>query len=157
MRHLTIAQIATLDALFLRGHEAIEELRLEAPEGRALHAVKVPHRLTESIVAANCERIFGPGTCVLAGSAPHDLALRRRRRRRNVAVKGSGMTDWAVVTDTDRRADVLVWVNYRDRLLDNAAPVVVWRIPIARLSPGANRAFLGTLTRRCTPIPLWPG
>jgi hypothetical protein len=157
MQHLTLEEIAMLDALFLRGHRAIETLRLETPVGRALHAVKVPPRLTESIVAANCAHIFGPGTRLLTESAPHDLAVRRNHRRRNVAVKGSGITDWAAITSTDHAADVLVWVDYHDRLVDNAAPVVIRRIPIARLAPGANRAFLGTLTSRCPLIRVWPG
>jgi hypothetical protein len=33
-------------------------------------------------------------------------------------VKGSDLTDWAAITSTNRRADVLVWVDYDDRLLD---------------------------------------
>jgi hypothetical protein len=158
MAHLSHDEIGVLDGIFLRAYRAVDDLRAEAPVGRALHAVKVPPRLSESIVAANCIPLFGPEACVLVPSAPHDLAVRTRTRRRlNVAVKGSGLTDWAVITPTDRLAGVLIWVDYHDRLLDHEAPVIIRRIPIERIAAIANRAFLGSISSRCPQIRVWPG
>ena len=156
MRYLTVQEIADLDRLYLRAFEAVEAIRAELPVGRALHAVKVPPRLTESLVAASRGVIFGPGTVLLADCAPHDLAVRVRRGRLNVAVKGSGMGDWAAITNADRAADALIWVDYRARLLDNAQPVVVRRIPIGRVPVEANRVFLGRLAGHAASIRLWP-
>jgi hypothetical protein len=153
--YLTKVEITKLDQLFLVAFHAVNEVRRRAPVGRALHAVKVPPRLSEGMVAAYCAEIFGPATCVLERRAPHDVTLRARRRL-NVAVKGSGLTDWAVITSADRLADVLAWVDYRDRLLDSEAPVLVWRIPIAALPPNANRVFLRALCAGVMPVAINP-
>jgi hypothetical protein len=56
----------------------------------------------------------------------------------------------------DRLADVLAWVDYRDRLLDSEAPVLVWRIPIAALPPNANRVFLRALCAGVMPVAINP-
>lgn len=154
--YLTKVEITELDQLFLVAFHSVNEVRGRAPVGRALHAVKVPPRLSEGMVAAYCAEIFGPATCVLERRPPHDVTLRARRRL-NVAVKGSGLTDWAVITSADRMADVLAWVDYRDRLLDSAAPVFVWRIPIAGLPPDANRVFLRALCVGVMPVAINPG
>jgi hypothetical protein len=153
--YLTKVEITKLDQLFLVAFHAVNEVRRRAPVGRALHAVKVPPRLSEGMVAAYCAEIFGPATGVLERRAPHDVTLRARRRL-NVAVKGSGLTDWAVITSADRLADVLAWVDYRDRLLDSEAPVLVWRIPIAALPPNANRVFLRALCAGVMPVAINP-
>jgi hypothetical protein len=155
-RYLTNAEIAELDELFLLAFQAVEGIRQRASVGRALHAVKVPPRLSEGIVVNHCQDVFGPATQVAARRPPHDVTLRTRRRL-NVAVKGSGLTDWAVITAADRQADVLVWVDYRDRLLDPAAPVLVWRIRIDDLVPDRNRAFLRALCADAMPVAVHPG
>lgn len=154
--YLTKAEVAELDRLFLVAFDAVEDVRCRAPIGRALHAVKVPPRLTEGIVAAYCRELFGSEACVLERCRPHDVTVRTRRRF-NVAVKGSGLTDWAVITAADRLADVLVWVDYRDRLLDLAAPVLVWRIRIRALPVDGSRAFLRPLCVGAVPVPIYPG
>ena len=153
---LTKADVAELDGLFLAAFHAVEDVRRRAPLGRALHAVKVPPRLSEGIVVAHCCDIFGPEARVLARLPPHDVTLRTHRRL-NVAVKGSGLTDWAAVTAADRLAHVLIWVDYRDRLLDSAAPVLVWRIRIAALPSDTTRAFLRGLCDGRAPVAVWPG
>jgi hypothetical protein len=158
MAHLSLEEIATLDALFLRAVCAVNHLRAEAPVGSALHAVKVPTRLSESIVVVSCETIFGAGAQVLLDCRPHDVAVRTRHRRRvNVAVKGSGLTDWASITPTDRLADQLAWVDYRDRLGDATQPVIIRRIPIRRLRGVGTRVFLGALAAGCAEVQVWPG
>ena len=156
MGFLTGAEIAELDELFLTGFHVIDELRGRSPVGRALHAVKVPPRLSESIVAHHRCQVFGPETEILARTGRHDLTVRTRRRRLHVAIKGSGMADWAAITPTDRDADVLVWVDYRDRLLDLTAPVVLHRIPITRVAGASTRAFLGSLATGCPAVSVWP-
>jgi hypothetical protein len=153
---LTEAEVGELDELYLLAFHAVEDVRKRAPVGRALHAVKVPPRLSEGIVAAHCHEIFGPPTRVLPRCAPHDITLQTRRRV-NVAVKGSGLTDWAAITPADRLADVLVWVDYHDRILDRAAPVIVWRIPVTRLAQASYRSFLRSLCRGRSGVPIWPG
>jgi hypothetical protein len=153
---LTKADVAELDELFLLAFHAVEDVRRRAPLGRALHAVKVPPRLSEGIVIAHCCDVFGPEARVLARRPPHDVTLRTYRLL-NVAVKGSGLADWAVITPADRLADVLIWVDYRDRRLDSTAPVLLWRIRIAALPPDVNRAFLRALCGRAKPVALYPG
>lgn len=153
---LTSVEIAELDELFLIGFHAIDELRGRSPVGRGLHAVKVPPRLSESIVAHHRCQMFGPETEILARNGRHDLTVRTRRRRLNVAVKGSGMADWAVITPTDSAADVLVWVDYHDRLLDPTAPVVLRRIPITRVAGTSTRAFLRSVATGCPALSVWP-
>lgn len=155
-RYLTVEEIADLDRLFLRAFRAVEALRLESRVGVALHAVKVPPRLTESIVATYRDLIFDEQAVLVQACAPHDLSVRIGRRRLNLAVKGSGMADWAAITAADRVADALMWVDYRARILDDAQPVMVRRIPIARVPSEANRVFLGRLVGRAAPIRLWP-
>lgn len=150
MAYLDAQEVATLDELFVRAHGVVSEIRREAPVGSSLHAVKVPPRLTESIVAVWREEIFGEGTSLIANCHPHDLAVRPRRGRRlDVAVKGSGLTDWASITEVDRLAGVLVWVDYRARLEHPGSPVVVRVIPTRRLQKVGPRVLLGTLSRGC--------
>jgi len=156
MRYLSKPEIAELDELFLRAFRAVEDVRRRAPVGRALHAIKVPPRLSEGIVVNHCRDVFGSGTEVVARRAPHDVTLRMHRRR-NVAVKGSGLGDWAVITTSDRLADILVWVDYRDRLRRADSPVLVWRIPIGRLPAAKQRVFLRALCDGLRPVPVWPG
>ena len=155
-RYLTNLEVAELDELFLLAFHAVEGIRQRASVGRALHAVKVPPRLSEGIVVNHCRDVFRSATQVAARRPPHDVTLRTHRRL-NVAVKGSGLTDWAVITTADRQADVLVWVDYRDRLLDPAAPVLVRRIRIAALAPDRNRAFLRALCADVTAVAVHPG
>jgi hypothetical protein len=153
---VTLEEVHELDGLFLRAFHAVEDIRRSAPLGSALHAVKVPPRLSEGIVIAYRAQLFGPCTQVLQRCAPHDVTVRTRRKL-NVAVKGSGTSDWAVVTGSDRLADVIVWVDYRDRLADPSRPVLLWRIPIGRLPTDSSRTFLRSLCKGRTPIAAWPG
>jgi hypothetical protein len=147
--------VAELDELYLCAFHAVEDVRRSSPLGQAVNRVKVPPRLSEGIVVAYCRDIFGPDAHPLERRRPHDVTVRTRRCL-NVAVKGSGLADWAVITATDRLADVLIWVDYRDRLLDPGAPVLVWRIRIAALPAGANRAFLRAFCTRAVPVAVYP-
>ena len=153
---LSLAEVSQLDELFLCAYHAVDDVRRRSALGSALHAVKVPPRLSEGIVVAHCREIFGTDARAVDRRRPHDVTIRVRRHI-NVAVKGSGLKDWAAVTAADRLADVLVWVDYRDRLCDGSAPVLVWRIHIGTLPAEGNRAFLRTLCDGTVPVAIYPG
>ena len=158
MGHLSSEEIATLDALFLRAVCAVNDLRSEAPVGSALHAVRVPTRLSESIVVALCEAIFGAGAHVVLDCRPHDVAVRTRHRRRvNVAVKASGLTDWASITPTDRLADQLAWVDYRGRLEDATQPIIIRTHPDPPLAVCWKPSIPPALAAGCDEVQVWPG
>jgi hypothetical protein len=149
--------VETLDGLYLRGEAALRQLRAEAPVGRFLHAVKVPSRLTESIVALACAQLFGDGCVVLDERGVHDLRVRTPSGRRlNVAVKGTGRGDWVSITASDRAADILVWVDYSQRLADNTRPAILRKLPGRQLRTVGDRAFLRRLASTATEFHVQP-
>lgn len=138
--------VKTLDGLFVSTYKQAVARRASEPLTRYMHLPKLPEMLSLSIVGLVALNLLG--TYVELAPFPHDLV---DGHGRTIAVKGTGATSWITFTKTDHQSDILVWVDYRDRL-HRGERVRVFDLPIdGRLSEGPGRLTLAQLEVRCRP------
>lgn len=113
--------------MYCRHYKAWQCVRAREPLARAIHLPKLPELLSLSLVALVWPVVVGGS--VSRGDSRHDLISSRRKW---VAVKGTGPAGWITLTETDRQADLLVWVDYGPRITYDAPTLVT----IARIRQG---------------------
>lgn len=133
-------QCGELLDLWLEAHAAIEALRAR-PLGVSLRRVPVPTRLTESIVALEAPRLVDADAAATSGRGGNDLAALRGGQPVGIAVKGS-TAGWVSITCSDRRADVLVWLDFAPLLTDPTAAIEAHVFRAAEFADVADRLLL---------------
>jgi hypothetical protein len=169
---LTGPEITVLARLYLDAYHAVARIRAEDPVGAHIHQVKIPEALTESLAALALPHLLGRVRAVTPGGRRADLLISCRRSAEElVAVKGTGLNGWVTITQSDVRADRMVWVSFAAHLLDRRAAVEVVLLPAGlfrALTPGRTRldqlaaARAGVRVRLdpgrpATPLPAEPG
>lgn len=124
-RLLDHEQCVELLDLWFEAYAALEALRAR-PLGRHLRRLPVPSLLSESIAALHCSEILGQPAQASEGIGRHDLHVRTYDGLLDVEVKGT-TADWITITRTDRAADLVIWLDFSDLLL-NPRGLVVARV-----------------------------
>ena len=133
---LDASEIERLDRVYLDAYaEALSRREVE-PLARHLHLPKLPEILSLSIAAMVGQWLTG--ATMTPAPFPDDL---RDPSGQRIAVKGTGPSSWITMTDTDRASDLLIWVDYRDRVLRGAS---------VRVLALSDRIFLQRAPRRLT-------
>jgi hypothetical protein len=134
--------------LWLEAYLAIEALR-RRPLGYALRRFPVPTRLAESIVALEAPALIGADGPAYGGDGLVDVSARVLGRQLAVAVKGSA-SGWISITATDRRADLLVWLDFSPLLVKRTAAIKAFVFDSAMLRSAPDRLVLAR-----SPAPAW--
>jgi hypothetical protein len=130
-------EIHRLDETYSQAYALMIEWRRREPLAAEIHLPKLPERLSVSIGAVVAPEPIGEE--LVLGSNGHDL---QSGRGCGVAVKGTGPSRWIRITDVDRTARWLLWVDYTERIRCGRA-VEVLAIDVHRLL----RTAPGELTR----------
>lgn len=141
---LDAREIERLDSVYLDIYEQFIVTREREPLAQHLHLPKLPEILSLSIAVLAGEALIGAS--LSPAPFPDDLhhALGRR-----IAVKGTGPSSWIAVTDTDRASDVLIWVDYRERVLSGGRVQVMALCAREYLCSAPKRLTLAQLLKAC--------
>jgi len=135
---LADGEVARLDRIYCDAYSQMMEWRRTEPLAALIHLPKLPEMLSVSIATIVAPGLIGEE--LVLGAGRHDLLTRRGA---GVAVKGTGPSRWIRLTDVDRTARWLLWVDYTDRILRSGGKVQVLAIDGRHL----RRTRAGELTR----------
>lgn len=135
--------VVRLDRLYRRAYADGLAARETDPLAYCLHLPKLPELLSLSVAAIIAPNLIGAD--LVLGRAPHDLETGAGR---GVAVKGTGPTRWITLTAADRLADILIWIDYTDRIV-HGGPVSVLAVRVRDgLTDAPTRLTRAQLERR---------
>lgn len=105
----------------------IRELRERDPVAVHIKYPALPSILSESLVIAAAESIFGPGCSCRYGGTGSDLVLieAAHLRERSVEVKATARHAFQELKEKDLRADILIWLRFGERFERGGGPVDV--------------------------------
>jgi hypothetical protein len=123
-RFLGVEEVVELDRLYLEAFAIVDLVRACGPMGRHVSTPKLPSPLSEGIAALAVPRLLGPDFLAQSPRGRDDMRIIPGGRI--AAVKGTGACRWISITETDRGADLLIWVDYSRRLVRSARTVDLW-------------------------------
>src|SRR5262249_51824523 len=100
----------------------VECLRRQSSVAGHLPRPRLPNQLSEGLAAIVLSRVYR--IAVGPGARRVDLDCGGAAGQ----VKGTGPSQWALLTESDVRADLLVWVDYGERLITGRRAVDVYVI-----------------------------
>lgn len=145
---LTAEEIADLDAALVAAYRMHSTLRAERPAARFITRPPIPPVLSESLVGYSAQWLFGEACVATFGGPRADLIVRRPvGGPLYVEVKATGASAFQEVKPRDLAADVLVWVDFRNRYVDGLGPTDLYVLTEpGRFEPPTTRS--GTVRRK---------
>jgi hypothetical protein len=145
---LTAKEIADLDAALIAAYRMHSRLRAERPAARFIARPPIPAVLSESLVGYSAQWLFGDACVATFGGPRADLIVRCPVGcPLSVEVKATGASAFQEVKPRDLAADVLVWVDFRNRYVDGLGPTDLYVLTEpGRFEPPTTRT--GTVRRK---------
>ena len=113
---LTAEEILELDDALTEAFAAHRALRNRIPAARYIKFPPVPAILSESLLIATAQKLFGPDWKAAFGGSLSDVKLSDSAgRTRRVEVKATARHEFQELKGKDLAADILVWVRFGKR------------------------------------------
>lgn len=126
---LAPSAIAELDAALIEAYRLHAQLRDRYGAAALIARPPIPAVLSESLVAAAAEELFGRSSFAEYGGTEADLRITCHDRSVLVEVKATGMSAFQEIKARDLARDYLVWVAFGRRYVDGRGPINIHVLP----------------------------